>query len=162
MYPICKLLCQFRYGWINHAGVRFSTPFLNPVTLTTTRTGFRSPVRTSSETASVIVALNNPVLRCFGKHCSIPLKLSLNPISNSRSASSKMSNSKDFKFNEEDDVMISWRRPGVPTNTVGVEDLSVVISLLTEEVPPISRLAESSDTRSLGRTVRNPCRTVNI
>jgi len=73
-----------------------------------------------------------------------------------------MSNSKDFKFNEEDDVMISWRRPGVPTNTVGVEDLSVVISLLTEEVPPISRLAESSDIRSLGRTVRTPCRTVNI
>ena len=72
-----------------------------------------------------------------------------------------MSNSNDFKFNE-DEVMISWRRPGVPTNTVGFEDLSVVISLLTEEVPPISRLAESSETSSLGRTARNPCRTVKI
>lgn len=38
-------------------------------TLTTTRAGFRRPTRTSSESASasVIVALNSPVRRCFGR-----------------------------------------------------------------------------------------------
>ena len=36
-------------------------------TLTTIRTGFRSPTLTSSERASVIVALKSPVLRCLGK-----------------------------------------------------------------------------------------------
>ena len=91
----------------NLAGVRFS-PDLKPVTLTTTRTGFLSPVRTSSDTASVMVALNRPVRRCLGRACSIPVRLSLNPISSNRSASSMMSSSRDFMFNgEECEVMSS-------------------------------------------------------
>jgi hypothetical protein len=139
--------------------VRFS-PDLKPVTLTTTRTGFLSPVRTSSDTASVIVALNRPVRRCLGRACSIPVRLSLNPMSSNRSASSIMSSSRDFMFKgDEWDVMSSWSRPGVPINTVGGDDLRSVRSLATEEVPPMRRLAESNDTNSSGRTVRNPCST---
>ena len=83
------------------AGVRFS-PDLKPVTLTTTRTGLRSPVHTSSDTASVMVALKRPVRRCFGIACSIPVRLSLKPMSSNRSASSMMRISRDFMFKGEE------------------------------------------------------------
>jgi hypothetical protein len=63
---------------------------------------------------------------------------------------------------EEEDVMISWRRPGVPIKIVGVEDLRFAISSLTEEVPPMSRLAESNEVSSLGNTARKPCNTEYI
>ena len=45
-------------------------------TLTTTFAGLRSPARTSSDkaSASVMVALNRPVLRCFGRWVSIRVR----------------------------------------------------------------------------------------
>jgi hypothetical protein len=63
---------------------------------------------------------------------------------------------------EEEDVMISWRRPGVPIKIVGVEDLRFAISSLTEEVPPMSKLDESNGVSSLGNTARKPCNTEYI
>jgi hypothetical protein len=143
------------------AGVRFSPPFLNPVTLTTMRTGFRRPVLTSSDTASVIVALKRPVRRCLGRDRSIPLRFSLKPMSNNRSASSMIRSSKDFIFSFVA-VMISCRRPGVPMRMVGSLDLRAERSWATDEVPPIKRLAERTETRSLGRTSRNPFKTLKI
>ena len=90
----------------------------------------------------------------------MPVRLSLKPMSRSRSASSMISSSRDFIFSgEECEVMISWSRPGVPINTVGGEDLRSVRSLATELVPPMRRLAESNETSSVGRTARKPCNT---
>lgn len=50
-------------------------------TFTTIRAGFRRPALTSSESASasVIVALNSPVLRCFGRCLRIRVKVCWNP-----------------------------------------------------------------------------------
>ena len=162
MNPICKLHVSPRCGgWRgNLAGVRFS-PDLKPVTLTTTRTGLRSPVRISSDTASVMVALKSPVRRCLGRVCRIPVRLSLNPMSSNRSASSMMRSSRDFMFRgEEGEVMISCSLPGVPISTVEGDDLRMVRSLDTEDVPPMRRLAERTETSSCGRTFRKPCKTV--
>jgi hypothetical protein len=59
------------------AGVRLSVIVSSPAlrflfsTLTTIRTGLRSPTRTSSDNASVIVALKSPVRRCLGRCCRI-------------------------------------------------------------------------------------------
>jgi len=136
--------------------VRFSTPFLKPVTFTTTRTGFRRPVLTSSLTASVSVALNNPVRRCFGRACIIPVNDSLKPMSNKRSASSMINISRDLRFSGEvGEVIISWRRPGVPIRIVGLVDLRVAMSFATEEVPPMSRFADNNETNSAGSTSKN-------
>lgn len=52
-------------------------------TLTTIFTGFRSPTRTSSDKPSVIVALNRPVRRCFGRCESIRVSEAENPRSRS-------------------------------------------------------------------------------
>ena len=50
-------------------------------TFTTMRAGFRSPTRTSSDSASasVIVALKRPVLRCFGRAVNIRVKAAWKP-----------------------------------------------------------------------------------
>lgn len=54
-------------------------------TLTTTLAGLRSPTRTSSDmaSASVIVALNKPVRRCFGRCVRIRVSVWWNPRSRS-------------------------------------------------------------------------------
>lgn len=149
MYPSCKL-----------AGVLFSLPFLNPVTLTTTLTGLRRPVLTRSPTASVIVALNRPVRRCLGRAWIIFVRDSLKPMSNNRSASSIMRSSRDFRLREEEEeVMISQRRPGVPIRIVGRVDLRDWRSSRTEEAPPMRRTEDIRELSSLGRTCRKPSRT---
>lgn len=73
----------------NLAGVLLSPPSISiPLTLilastfTTTRTGFLSPTRTSCPNASVIVAENNPVRRCFGRCDSKRVRVGVNPRSN--------------------------------------------------------------------------------
>ena len=165
IFPVAILSCSRFADYLSLdifgsylAGVLFSV--LKPVILTTTRTGFRRPVRTSSLTASVMVALKRPVRRCLGRVCRIPVILSLKPMSKSRSASSMINISRALKRHGKDGaVMISWRRPGVPIRIVGDVDFKDDMSELTDDVPPMRRLVEIREVSSLGNIFRSPFKT---
>ena len=108
-YAICKL-----------AGVRLSSAPPAPFTFTAIRTGFRSPTRIIWSTASLTLALNNPVRLCFGNRFIILVRSSLNPRSRRRSASSRTSTSnEDWVQWTCGDDSISSRRPGVDTSRLG-------------------------------------------
>ena len=100
--------------------MRLSSPPIRFLTLTETLTGFRKPTRTISVTASLMLALNNPVRLCFGNRLNIFCKSSLKPKSRSLSASSNTSTSKDdWEQCTCDDEMSCSNRPGVEIRRFG-------------------------------------------
>ena len=116
------------------------------LTFTEILTGFLNPTRTISPTASLTLALNSPVLLCFGSRCSIFCKSSLKPRSSNRSASSRTSTSKEdcgqCTCGEE---RSSRSLPGVDIRRFGLFCRNLRISSAGVVVPP---------RRSWGSTVR--------
>mmetsp|Transcript_10346 Transcript_10346/g.25429 ORF Transcript_10346/g.25429 Transcript_10346/m.25429 type:complete len:382 (-) Transcript_10346:18-1163(-) len=107
---------------------------------TVTRTGLRSPARASSSVSSVWVAEKSPVRRCLGSREIMALRVFMNPMLSSRSASSSTRSSIFLQSSALLRTIRSSKRPGVPMSARAPRSANVRTSAATS-VPP---------TRSMG------------
>ncbi len=124
---------------VRPAGVLEETLMLAPDALdfawvrTSTRTGFRSPARANSSTASVCVAEKRPVRRCLGSRAITAANCRWNPMSRSLSASSRTRTCRNWgirngfcckctciwKFNEPQEPSLFQNSKTIATKVLG-------------------------------------------